>query len=365
MTRNIVHPIDTESFMASRRSGSILVPGLDLPIRSMEEVDVRFARPERLALAIPGSSSFSYQGVATVTTAGTVSAETGSQGSSVKTTCTDSTGNVAEIVFPTFTRRQYGPSVTFLFYTALLNSRKIIALADTSPGAVALDTTDPATVLNLASSVNGVGFVSQYRVTTNSSGSVALTVDATAKTFTRTDSGPPAGDFIVDGWRVGDTVTWSGAAPTPLSAGNTGANVITALTPTVMTFGNATGLVSESAYGFTATGTEYLKIWGCAGSTYVETTTDFQLVVGETTPLRVTCIDTAANTWEYDVFDKTTQRWKYLGQIDLPNSGLTKTLTLNAYFQIVNSDWRASGGASPPGANSGNRAISVLGIRHR
>jgi hypothetical protein len=265
--------------------------------------------------------------------------------------------------------------VTFLFYTALLNSRKIIALADSSPGAVALDTTDPATVLNLAGAVNGVGFVSQYRITNSSKVlKVPITVNATAKTFTRTDLGPPAGSFIVDGWRVGDTVTWNGTSfgvANGLSVGNEGANVITALEPTVMTFGGATTLVSESKYGYTNTGTEYIKIWGQANGTYVETTTDFQLSVGGLTALRITCIDTAANTWEYDAWDVTNKRWKYLGQIDLPSappsSGLSKTLPLNAYFQIVNSDWRDTTDVAPdfPGANSGSRSISVIGIRHR
>lgn len=377
--------VDSSGFGARRRSGSLLLSGMDAPGSTMEELDLRQVRIERSAIAIPGSATFSYHGVATVTTAGTVAAETASEGSAVKTTCTNVTGNVAEIVFPTFTRRQFGPSVTFLFYTALLNSRKIIGLANISPGAKALNTTNPSTVLDLANNggagrVRGVGFVSQYRITNSSNVlKVPITVNATAKTFTRTDLGPPAGSFIVDGWRVGDTVTWNGTSfgvANGLSVGNEGANVITALEPTVMTFGGATTLVSESKYGYTNTGTEYLKIWGQTASVYTEITTDFQLSVGGLQALRVSCMDVATNTWAYDAWDSTNQRWRELGDINLnalaaaattTDSGFTKTLALNAYFQIVNSDWRDTTDVAPdfPGANSGSRSISVIGIRHR
>lgn len=67
-------------------------------------------------------------------------------------------------------------------------------------------------------------------------GGISVTVAAAGKTFTRA-----SGDFTTDGFRVGDTVVWSGFA----NAGNNGSFVISTLTATVMTCITATGLVNE------------------------------------------------------------------------------------------------------------------------
>ena len=68
-------------------------------------------------------------------------------------------------------------------------------------------------------------------------GAASITVAAAGKTFTRA-----AGSFVADGFAIGDAVQWSGYT----NAGNNGTVIITALTATVMTCANATGLVDEA-----------------------------------------------------------------------------------------------------------------------
>lgn len=70
----------------------------------------------------------------------------------------------------------------------------------------------------------------------------SISVDGTAKTFTRT-----AGSFIADGFAVGQYVDTNGD---PTNAGNNGTFLISALTATLMTCSAATGLVT--AAGLTA-----------------------------------------------------------------------------------------------------------------
>ena len=71
-------------------------------------------------------------------------------------------------------------------------------------------------------------------------GALTITVAATGKTFTRS-----AGDFIVDGIKLGDTVVTSGFS----NGGNNGTFVVTAATTTVLTCAAATGLVNEVGGG--------------------------------------------------------------------------------------------------------------------
>lgn len=70
---------------------------------------------------------------------------------------------------------------------------------------------------------------------------LTVTVAAGAGTFTRS-----AGDFLADGFSVGNLVTWTGFT-------NAGNNVvgrrITALSATVMTFSDTSGLVNETGNG--------------------------------------------------------------------------------------------------------------------
>ncbi len=65
-----------------------------------------------------------------------------------------------------------------------------------------------------------------------------VAVDAAAKTYTST-----ATDFADFGIEVADTVTWTGFA----NGGNNAALVVTAVSEKILTFGNATGLVTEAA----------------------------------------------------------------------------------------------------------------------
>ncbi len=65
-----------------------------------------------------------------------------------------------------------------------------------------------------------------------------VTVAATAKTYTSA-----ATDFEDFGIEVSDTVTWTGFA----NGGNNAALVVTAVSTTILTFGDASGLVDEAA----------------------------------------------------------------------------------------------------------------------
>lgn len=78
-----------------------------------------------------------------------------------------------------------------------------------------------------------------WDTTTVLTGSISnVTVASSGNTFTR-----GSGSFLVDGFQVGMSITWSGFS-------NAGNNIstffITSLSATVMTFANATGLVNES-----------------------------------------------------------------------------------------------------------------------
>ena len=78
-----------------------------------------------------------------------------------------------------------------------------------------------------------------------SSGSQSIAISAAGKTATRS-----AGSFLTDGFLVNDWVVLGGFA----NAGNNTLVQITAVTATVMTFGNSVGLVDEaSAAGKTVT----------------------------------------------------------------------------------------------------------------
>lgn len=65
-----------------------------------------------------------------------------------------------------------------------------------------------------------------------------VSVDAIAKTYTSV-----ATDFADLGIEVADTVTWTGFA----NGGNNAALVVTVVSEKILTFGNATGLVTEAA----------------------------------------------------------------------------------------------------------------------
>ena len=71
-------------------------------------------------------------------------------------------------------------------------------------------------------------------------GNTTVNVAASAGTFTRT-----AGSYVSDGFAVGQTITWSGFS----NGGNNATKVISALTATVMTVTDTTGLVDESGDG--------------------------------------------------------------------------------------------------------------------
>lgn len=71
------------------------------------------------------------------------------------------------------------------------------------------------------------------------SAALSVTVAAAGGTYTRS-----AGSYLTDGFRVGQTVTWSGFS----NAGNNATKVILVLTATVMTV-NTTGLVNEAGTG--------------------------------------------------------------------------------------------------------------------
>ena len=79
-----------------------------------------------------------------------------------------------------------------------------------------------------------------------------VTVNAAGKTWTRTTSGGDAGtgSWLLDGWKVGDTITFSGF----VNAGNNGTFTITTLTATVVTCSAAAGLTNETGAGISATG---------------------------------------------------------------------------------------------------------------
>lgn len=75
---------------------------------------------------------------------------------------------------------------------------------------------------------------------------VNLAIDGSAKTLTRA-----SGSFITEGFEVGHTVTMAGF----INAGNNSSQAITAVSALVLTFGGATGLVTEaSAAARTVTG---------------------------------------------------------------------------------------------------------------
>lgn len=75
-------------------------------------------------------------------------------------------------------------------------------------------------------------------------GGASVTVAAAGKTFTRA-----AGDFTADGFRVGDTVIWSGFT----NAGNNGSFIISAVSALVITCSTASGLVNEGPVTVNAT----------------------------------------------------------------------------------------------------------------
>ena len=84
----------------------------------------------------------------------------------------------------------------------------------------------------------GIGLI----LTAGSIWGIQINVVAAAKTYTRTDIG---GNFITQGIRAGDTVTFSGFS----NAGNNGVKVVDTVTATVITVTSGTGLVNETGDG--------------------------------------------------------------------------------------------------------------------